>query len=199
MLSRRTKHGKIDPNQPHGRATTLLIAKQLNRWLSNFEDSPERTFAVTELAAAFMSSEPIALEIGRILSDPELRALQNAMLSAISLSDNPRLHPSWVTPLNEFLRSENQDTSRIAIAAVSAMKSDLFEQTLRSISRDQSKAGILRVTALSALNSDDARLSDDAFAILLELLDGGVPSETSQAAQLISSSPLSAGESRERS
>ncbi|QDV45972.1 Arylsulfatase [Stieleria neptunia] len=195
ILSRRARAAKLSENPDAGLAgTATLVAEQMRRWLDQPDASATHASLIIELASAFAATEPVAAEIGRALGrgldDAEPAPSRELLLTAIGRSDNPSLHPSWKEPLTRALRSDRTETARLAIAAVTAIGTNAFDETLVAISRDETQSGIKRASALAAMENNAASLSGDRLAILLELLRGGAPTEASQAAQMIATSRL---------
>ncbi|QEF98376.1 Arylsulfatase precursor [Stieleria maiorica] len=192
MLSRRVRSVGIDRTSESGTGPVAdLVAKQLRRWIAQPDRLTQRSSMIVQLVSAFAWADPVAAEIGQSLDDASSPQVRDLLLTALSRSDKPSLHPSWQMPLSRLLQSDESEVARLAIAAIDAIATDAFDESLREISRDEAQSGIKRVAALAAMEDSSAPLDADSFSILLDLIDDGAPSEANQAAQMLSTARLS--------
>lgn len=178
-------NGEFDLNH-----TADLVASRLNQWLSDSSSASARPELITDLATAYMATESVADLIGKTLGEATSNESQTLLVDAISRGVNLPLHPNWKDPLQNMLRSEDAGTVSRAIAAVRAIDSDVFNHQLVAISDNVKRPGWLRVTALTALETNPSQVSASTLAILLKLLSDGGPSDSSRAAQMIATSRL---------
>lgn len=171
--------------------TTTKIARRIHDWLTDFSELPDRREMILQLSAAFSATDSVATEMGRALDDAAHPELQDLMLTAISRSDHPPLHSSWERPLENLLASDDIKTARLAINAITALQGNPFGEQLRAIGLDNQQPAIKRVVALTALEKQSSQLTDETLNILFDMLGKGVPTEASQAAQMISTAQLS--------
>ncbi|MCA9140433.1 MAG: sulfatase-like hydrolase/transferase, partial [Planctomycetales bacterium] len=192
LLSRsaQTQSGDAETQQSIA-ATSALVAEQIRNWLSESDKLPERSSMIAQLSATYAAAEPVAKEIGRVLNDADHLDARQLMLTAIGRSNHPPLHASWKSPLAALLASEDLDTSRLAIDAITALQTNVFDDQLRQISQDEHQVAIKRVMVLSTLEGRSSRLTDQTVDTLMDLVSSGVPSEASLAAQMIATAQLS--------
>lgn len=168
-------------------------ANQIQQWLSKEALAKGRSITIEKLLIAFAHQESVAKVVGETLQEKETTEVKRALLlDALARGNQLPLHPSWITPLSDGLRSENRERVLETIAAVSAIKTDLFRKDLQKIGEDSSNDPLLRVLAIEAASGRDNRLNDSTFALLLEMIRRvGDSQERTRAVQLLASASLS--------
>lgn len=141
---------------------------------------------IRKLTAQSLGDESMCKLVGRILSDPTTPvATRNLLLGAMAEGQDVALHDSWIEPLERLLEeSRDLRASELALAALSAIKSDRFQERLNRWGTDESRPTLLRVAALEAAAGQRGSLTDASLALLIGLLDRG-PAESLQSAQRI--------------
>ncbi len=167
------------------------VAALLADWSKNNELIARKENA-QNLIALFASNKQVAGVIGQALQrssrSPEERKI---ILDAIARGNGLPLDESWVAPLEQELKSGDGKRIENVLPALAAIKTDRFNEQLRAIGKDEKQSPLLRVKAISALGGKSTRLSDDAFSLLMDVLENSHnSSEISIAAQLIGKSSL---------
>lgn len=147
--------------------------------------------AIRLLVTTFVAEQSVSDLIGRRLNDSTTSSeIKDLLLNAIAQKQNAPLNPSWVTPLQRMLESDDARAVRLAMSAVAALKPEQFKQQLNNIASDESKPDLLRVDALQIASGNRNRLTESAFELLVELLNSGGPRESVRAAQKLGASSL---------
>ncbi len=168
-------------------------ARQLGQWLSEEALAKARATDIQELLLAFAGNAAVAQTIGETLNHPgTTQAVRENLFAAIAKGNKLPLHESWVSPLTKGLSSDDAELVQKSIAAVSAIGSDRFRETLQQIGNDSSRSILLRVLATQAASGRDGRLTESAFALLIDLIgEGGESKELTLAVGLIANANLS--------
>ena len=144
------------------------------------------------MAKTFIAEPSVGKLIGRFIADAQTsRDLRDQLLRAISQGQKVPLHPSWIQPLEGFLRSDDPQTVALALSALSTIKANRFREALQRFGADPQEPPLLRATALQIASGKRGALTDSAFDLLVALLAGDAPNESLVAAQKIGSSELS--------
>lgn len=151
-----------------------------------------RKDSVQNLIAMFASNADVASQVGHALQrtekSPEERKL---LLDAIASGNNLPLHATWVSSIDQELKSGDAKRIEIALPALSSIKTDHFNDQLQAISKDKKQSSLLRVRAISSIGGKTNRLTDEAFSLLMEILENSHnASETNIAARLMGNSSL---------
>ncbi len=167
------------------------VASLIEKWSKNGE-LLERKENAQHLITLFAANKEVAAVIGQALQraarSPEERKI---IFDAIAKGNGLPLHESWVAPVEQELKSGDGKRIENVLPALAAIKTDRFNKQLQAISKDEKQSPLLRVQAISSLGGKSSRLSDDAFTLLLEILENSHNSgEISMAAQLIGKSSL---------
>ena len=165
------------------------MTRHLDRWLAEPKAAEQFREEIQSLASSFHSVDSIAQSIGKGLGQPELREV---LLDALQQAQVSTLHPSWTTGLKSLLKSEDESVLEKTVAVIARMNSDQFNETLKAIGGDASRAALLRIAALRALQEDASRIDDDSFSLALETLTGDAPIESARTANLLAGLRLSA-------
>ncbi|MCI0492535.1 MAG: HEAT repeat domain-containing protein, partial [Planctomycetes bacterium] len=158
----------------------------LDRWLVSDATIRERADVVRGLLTTFIADESVVSVVGRVLRDakttPETRGL---LLEAIAKGNSPPLHTSWIKPLEMLLDTSDERVLDQALAAVSSIKTDHFNDKLHQIGMDESRPALVRIAAVEAGNASRTP-SDAAFELLFELLaEDTPPAEKTRATQIL--------------
>ena len=167
------------------------VAGLIANWSKNGE-LPARKNTVQNLIALFAANKDVANEIGQALQrtsqSPEERKL---ILDAIAKGNGLPLHESWVASLEQELKSGDAKRIENALPALAAIKTDRFNSQLQAIGKDENQSALLRVKAISSIGGKSNRLSEEAFSLLMDILENSHNvNETNIAAQLIGNSSL---------
>jgi putative membrane-bound dehydrogenase-like protein len=189
---------------------------QLKQWLASGEAIRRRDRCVEALIAALASDEDVARAIGSALErataqEPEQESgpamgqaaealsktdqVQSLLFRAIARSGAGPLHASWVDPLRRALASNDPESLQLALSTVTGIRSQRFNERIEQIAGDRQMSALIRVAALEALAGGSNVLTDEAFGILLELMQGNAAStESAHAAQMIGAKRLNVGQ-----
>lgn len=167
-------------------------AEQLQKWLRDEALAKSRSEAISKLFIAFATQQSVAKVVGEALQEKKVpQSVRSVLLEALAQGNQLPLHPSWVAPLSEGLTSKDRERVRQTIAAVSAIKTDQFRESLQKIGEDSTNDPLLRVLAIEAASGRDTRLNDATFALLLEMIRRvGDSPERTRAVQLLASASL---------
>ncbi|MBL4883116.1 MAG: HEAT repeat domain-containing protein, partial [Planctomycetaceae bacterium] len=166
-------------------------ARLMKSWAENGE-LLRRKNIVQKLIVHFGGTEGVAEQIGlalqQVSKNPELREL---LLTAMAQSNGLTLHSTWVPALEQELNSGDPARIDQVLLSIAAIKTDHFNQQLQAIGANEKYSPLLRVRALSSIGGKSTQLNDEAFSLLIHLLNNSHQgSETNIAAQLIGSSAL---------
>jgi putative heme-binding domain-containing protein len=174
------------------RATWMLA-----NWLRS-RTPTDRASIVSGLVTTLAAEKSVAELVGTALaiSAPNSET-QVLYLDAIAAGNNLPLHDSWIAPLERNLRSDDPQAVELAVAAVSAIASNRFAEPLRQLAADDGRSTSIRLAALQALARRGARLDDESFQYLADLVERGGPIESARAAQMIGASSLTPAQLRQ--
>ena len=168
-----------------------IVVKPLTRWLDNDRLLEQRSEVVRKLLAEFITDYSVASLVGHTLAESSSPVARKLLLQAIADGQSLPLHEGWTTSLLQELQSEDLRRLELAIAAVAAIETDEFNELLQQIGADRSRPPLVRVAALEAASTQPDQLSNPLFELLVNLLgEGGSPTETSRAAQVIGMASL---------
>ena len=157
-----------------------VASRQLAQWLKSNELSASKTRDFRELAAAFVTTAGARSSIGTALSNPKTTpSIRKLLLETIADGRGLPLEESWVGPLQTALSSKKPSELQLAMAAVSAIKTDRFTNRLKQIGADTELPTMTRVAAFEAAGGKSSQVSQPAFELLLGMLT--TPASTSDA------------------
>ena len=169
-----------------------IAAQHIETALREDSGEGELETGTADLIATFAADDSVASTIGRYLADPaSSQSIKLEVLNALSDGTAFPVHPTWVRPLRHFLRSSDTTTMDHAIAAVSRLEGKEFSNDLSQLAGNTSLAPMTRFKAIQATGGSGSRLSDNAFAILVEMIESGSPRDAAAAAQIVGSTSLS--------
>ncbi len=167
-------------------------AGHLRQWLNDETLATKRDETIQELLVAFAGQPSVAEVIGETLNRQKVsKKIRDTILAAIAGGNKLPLHESWLAPLSDGLKSNDEELLRKTLAAVSALDTTRFRESLQKIENDDTRSVLLRVLATEAASGRDNRLNHAAFAMLLDLIrKGGESKELGRAVQLIGTANL---------
>ncbi len=193
---------QIRSSHPPLQQTAAEIFSRHPDWSSHAAEVLEELIASTDRAIAseaiiqrltgkFAGEPSVAELIGERLNGKDTsQKLRNLLVAALAGTRNLPLHESWVAPLQGMLDSDDPATIRLALSAVEAIGSRRFHDRLAKIGTDESRPTLLRVAALQLQSDPPGSLSEEVFALLMELVREGGPGESLQAAQQLAAASL---------
>ncbi|MDA1016882.1 MAG: HEAT repeat domain-containing protein [Planctomycetota bacterium] len=171
-----------------------VAGRQLSKWLASAELPTAIASDFRSLAGAFISTESVRDSIGSAFtSDKTSGRLRKLLLETIADGNGLPLQANWEAPLNAALDSKQPEDLQLALAAVSAIKTDRFSARLKQLGADSSLPTITRVAAFEAAGGKSSQVSDPAFELLLGMLiKPESTSDATQAARTLGGASLSA-------
>ena len=186
------------------RSAALDIAARHKEWapaVAQFFTAAERrtdtapeTFA--RLLTAFLPTDEVRAWVRSQLSADAAAAGLDPSVLLDAIAANPA---TWDAPWRDFviagLRSSDAIRAQAALRAVAAHRERDFSAELRAIGRDASRPTAFRVAALQLAAAADSTMDRESFALLLEpLVKGGAPDARLQAANVLGTARLNAGQ-----
>ncbi|CAK8993403.1 Arylsulfatase [Durusdinium trenchii] len=156
-------------------------------------EGAELSVGVRNLIGRLAAEAKTAAVIGEVLADSDVEnALKVSFLEALQEGGDTPLHSSWEAPIHRALVSNHAALRLAAIQTTAALKSNAFDDVLRTITADESHSAIVRLAALESLQQRRPTLTPTSFAFLLEMLaDETAGPLRMRTARLISGSQLS--------
>lgn len=170
-----------------------LAAGALNKLLDAWTDQQDRGDVIDGLVTTLIHQPSVIEKLGQVLASNESEnGRMRFVLQAIGKASLSELPAEWFEPLQRLLQVDNDpQTIALAIDAVSAIKTDRFDEQLGAIGSTQSFSKQLRVAAYEAVSGRGNQLSPELFALLIEMLGPtGTPAEASQASRTIAAASL---------
>ncbi|MEM9016785.1 MAG: hypothetical protein AAGC68_07205, partial [Verrucomicrobiota bacterium] len=165
------------------------IANRFFTWLADW--TPVRESVIRDLAPRFLDSPPMQDFLTALLSS-ENPARRELGLEIIEGSESAALAPEWEPILLASLEQrESPELLERAVRAAGAIKSDAFRDSLSAIGDDKTIPLEVRLSALFAASGAETTLSESAFGLALEIIEGDLSIESREAAmEILGSSRL---------
>ncbi len=165
------------------------VARVVEGWMTLGNLDPTRAEVSIQLLSRLVSERPVRELIGRLLKPGVGQA---AALEAVAGSVGAGLDKSWEAPIKKALLAKNDATASRAIAAAGAIRNKAFDETLKKIGEDGSRAPLTRVKALAALSGRGGTFESSVFDLLLTQLKPEVAATVrGEAARMIAGARLS--------
>jgi len=169
------------------------VAILIEQWLQSKPDA-EQTKSMESLFSTFIAQKEIAELAGEILNRKDSNTMQPMVLRAIAKSGSISPHESWIQPLQQQLRTDDDQELALVLSAVTAISGHYFDEQLQAISVDKKRIMAVRMSALSVLTSRSRVLDEAMLDRLITLYRSGSPAAVSQAASIIGSARLTSAQ-----
>ncbi|NOX98155.1 MAG: sulfatase-like hydrolase/transferase [Verrucomicrobia bacterium] len=167
------------------------IANRFFEWLESDKTlTAAQQQTITMISPAFINTPPLHPVIAHLLNSND-KNYQKIAFAAIEASDQAPLPETWIPAFKVALEGKDPKQLIAALNSLTKIKTDAFDENLRTIGSDTQQTTMIRIRALRAVSTKNAVLHPAAYTLLKGLLQtDSSPFQRLEASQMLGSSKL---------